>query len=92
MTEHDDDNLAGDDNTYVGPGPFRSTGSRNTVWTAADAHGNVVIPGGTAVGYGARADATSVAVGSGASGGDLPQLLVLHPASSLSDRGVIRVF
>jgi hypothetical protein len=67
----------GDDNTYVGPGPLPSMGSGNTIWTAADARGNTVIPGGTAVGVDTRADSTSVAVGARAQGGDLPQLLAL---------------
>jgi hypothetical protein len=50
-------------------------GDRNTIWTAADAAGNVIIPGGMAAGAGARADGTSVAVGSGAGAGDSLLLL-----------------
>jgi hypothetical protein len=67
----------GDDNTVVGPVPVHSGGSRNTFWTAADADGNARISGGTAVGYGAHADSTSVAVGARSMGGDLPQLSAL---------------
>jgi hypothetical protein len=65
----------GDDNVYVGPEPVPPMGDRNTIWTAADAAGNIVIPGGTAVGAGAHADSTSVAVGSGAGAGDSLMLL-----------------
>lgn len=65
----------GDDNVYVGPGPVPPMGDRNTIWTAADAAGNVIIPGGMAAGAGARADGTSVAVGSGAGAGDSLLLL-----------------
>jgi hypothetical protein len=67
----------GDDNTVLGPIPHRM-GSRNTIVHDADAHGNVIHnKGGTAIGYGARADSTSVAIGVGAMGGDLPQLSAL---------------
>jgi hypothetical protein len=69
--------VIGHDNTYVGPGPVPSMGTGNTIWTAADACGNVNIPGGTAVGADTRADSTSVAVGARAKGGDLSQLPAL---------------
>jgi hypothetical protein len=77
MADNEDKPEIGDDNTIVSSTPSRSMGSRNTIWTAADANGSVSIPGGTAVGAGARADRTSVAVGSGALGGDLAQLSAL---------------
>jgi hypothetical protein len=64
----------GDDNTILGPVPHKM-GSRNTIVADADANGNVIHNrGGTAIGYGARADSTSVAIGGRAMGGDLPQL------------------
>lgn len=67
----------GHDNTYVGPGPVPSMGTGNTIWMAAEASGNVIIPGGTAIGVDARADSTSVAVGARAKGGDLSRLLTM---------------
>lgn len=68
----------GSDNTYVGEGPVPRMGDGNTIYTLADANGNVIVNrGGTAIGAGARADSTSVAVGAGALGGDLPQLFEL---------------
>jgi hypothetical protein len=68
----------GSGNTYVGQGPVPSMGDGNTIYTAADTNGNVLLhEGGTAIGAGARADSTSVAIGAGALGGDQPQLLGL---------------
>jgi hypothetical protein len=74
----------GDDNTILGPVPHKM-GSRNTIVADADANGNVIHNrGGTAIGYGARADSTSVAIGGRAMGGDLPQL-----ADLLAQLGVL---
>lgn len=46
-------------------------GSRNVIVGPTDDKGNVKLGGGTAMGYGAQADPTSVAVGSGAMAGDI---------------------
>ncbi len=74
----DDPPMIGSDNTYVGEGPVPAMGDGNTIYTLADANGSVLLNrGGTAIGAGARADSTSVAVGAGALGGDLPQLFEL---------------
>ncbi len=68
----------GNENTYVGAGPVPSMGDGNTIYTLADPNGNVLSnKGGTAIGAGARADSTSVAIGARALGGDLPQLAEL---------------
>jgi hypothetical protein len=68
----------GSDNTYVGEGPIPAMGDGNTIYTLANASGDVLLNrGGTAIGSGARADSTSVAVGARALGGDLPQLAEL---------------
>lgn len=56
----------GSDNTTYGNVAPPEGGSRNTFVGPTDAHGNTVIPAGTAVGYGAHADPSSVAIGSGA--------------------------
>jgi hypothetical protein len=61
--------VIGDDNTIIGNVPSRSMGSRNVIVGSTDDKGNVRLGGGTAMGYGARADPTSVAVGSGAMAG-----------------------
>lgn len=74
----DDAPRIGNDNTYVGPEPAPSMGDGNTIYTLADANGNVILnKGGTAIGAGARADSTSIAIGARAMGGDLPQLAEL---------------
>jgi len=49
--------------------PGLRVGDRSVVVGATDERGHTIIPGGTAVGYGAKADPTSVAIGSGAGGG-----------------------
>jgi hypothetical protein len=68
----------GNENTYVGAGPVPAMGDGNTIYTLADANSDVLInKGGTAIGAGARADSTSVAIGALALGGDLPQLAEL---------------
>lgn len=59
--------------------PGTKIGDRSVLVGATDSNGNTVIPGGTAVGYGAHADPTSVAIGAGAGGGQQ-----LNPAPSLS--------
>lgn len=61
--------VIGDDNTIVGNVPPRSMGSRNVIVGPTDDKGDIRLGGGTAMGYGARADPTSVAVGSGAMAG-----------------------
>jgi hypothetical protein len=74
----DDPPTIGSDNTYVGEGPVPAMGDGNTIYTLANANGSVLLNrGGTAIGAGARADSTSVAVGARALGGDLPQLFDL---------------
>jgi hypothetical protein len=62
------DNSVGDDNVVIGRAP-RVLGSGNVIVNTGDAYGNVVIPGGTAIGRGAWADETSVALGAGAGAG-----------------------
>jgi hypothetical protein len=47
-------------------------GDQSVVVGATDAHGNVRIGGGTAVGHGSYADSTSVAIGKGAGAGSRP--------------------
>jgi hypothetical protein len=65
----------GDDNTVIGPTPKRM-GSRNTIVGAVDGSTSTVFnKGGTAVGAGARADSSSVAIGSRAGAGN-PALLL----------------
>jgi hypothetical protein len=68
----------GNENTYVGAGPAPSMGDGNTIYTLTDPNGNVLInKGGTAIGAGAQADNTSVAIGARALSGDLPLLAEL---------------
>jgi hypothetical protein len=66
--EQPSDESAGDDNVVIGRAP-RVLGSGNVIVNTGDAYGNVVIPGGTAIGRGAWADETSVALGAGAGAG-----------------------
>ncbi len=63
--------IHGADNTIVGNVPIRSvTGSGNTVVGATDSHGNTILNrGGVAIGNGARADSTSIAIGAHAGSG-----------------------
>lgn len=60
----------GDDNTVIGTPPKRM-GSRNTIWNAGDANGNVIVNGGggVAIGAGAFAGPGSIAIGAGAGAG-----------------------
>ena len=62
----------GSDNTTYGNVAPPASGSRNTYVGPTDSHGNTIIPAGTAVGAGAKADPTSVAIGSGAGTGSAP--------------------
>jgi hypothetical protein len=64
MAQPKDGGIRGSENTVVGD--HRPViGDRNTI-VAAGANGNVSIPGGTAIGAGAKAGPTSVAIGAGA--------------------------
>jgi hypothetical protein len=56
----------GNDNTTYGNVTPPTGGSRNTFIGPTDANGNTIIPPGTAVGFHAHADSSSVAIGSGA--------------------------
>jgi len=70
--------IEGDDNVIYSARPgTRIRGSRNTIVGATDDRGNTILnQGGLAVGYGARADDTSIAIGVGASAGsDLASVL-----------------
>ena len=60
----------GDDNTLIGVDPPENMGSGNTIIGPTDAAGNTILNrGGVAVGRGARADGTSIAIGAGAMAG-----------------------
>lgn len=60
----------GDNNTIVNATIPESMGSGNTFVGATDPSGNTILnKGGTAIGAGARADETSIAIGAGALGG-----------------------
>jgi hypothetical protein len=64
--------IHGDDNTIVGHSEYGSVdGSGNTIVGPTDANGNTILNrGGTAIGHGATADPTSIAIGAGAHAGD----------------------
>jgi hypothetical protein len=63
----------GSDNTVIGTAPCHM-GDGNTIINQADANGNVILNrGGLAVGRGACADSTSIAVGAGANAGQCAQ-------------------
>ncbi len=66
--EQPSDSSAGDDNVVIGRAP-RVLGSGNVIVNTGDDYANVTIPGGTAIGRGAWADETSVALGAGAGAG-----------------------
>jgi len=90
VTEHHENkDKIGDDNTFVGDGPFPSTaGSRNTIVRPMDGSSDVIMnQGGLAIGSGASADSTSIAIGSGASAGDAAVLahLLTELRASLDD-------
>ncbi|MET4895777.1 hypothetical protein RN629_01225 [Sphingomonadaceae bacterium jetA1] len=59
------------DNTFVGSvHPGLAAGSGNTVVDVADINGNLILNrGGLAIGHGAKADSTSIAIGAGAVSG-----------------------
>jgi hypothetical protein len=62
----------GDESVVIGTGVPDRVGDRSVVIGATDDRGNTIIRGGTAAGYNARADSTSVAVGAHAgAGGDV---------------------
>jgi hypothetical protein len=66
-------NQIGDDNTLVNVPIPDNMGNGNTFVGATDANGNTIINrGGTAIGKGACADSTSIAIGSGAHAGNCP--------------------
>jgi hypothetical protein len=58
----------GDENVFIGQGPF-SRGSRNVIIRPSGPSGDIRIGGGVAIGHGAQADESSVAIGSGAGAG-----------------------
>jgi hypothetical protein len=66
--------IHGRDNTIVGTTPIQSIdGDGNTVVGATDAHGNTILnSGGVAIGSGAVADPTSIAIGAHANAGSAP--------------------
>jgi hypothetical protein len=63
------DTSIGDDNVFVGRVP-QNAGDRNVIIDPGK--GDLWIGGGTAIGYGAQADSTSVAIGAYAGGGAKP--------------------
>jgi hypothetical protein len=64
-------NGMGNNNTLVGVSPPASLGNGNTIVGPTDTRGNTIInQGGTAIGAGACADGTSVAIGAGANAGN----------------------
>jgi len=65
----------GDDNTVVNvPNPPESMGNGNTIVGPTDSSGSTIYnKGGTAIGKGACADSTSVAIGAGALAGQCAQ-------------------
>jgi hypothetical protein len=66
--------VSGSNNTTVGKVPFGTiNGNGNTFVGPTDSNGNTIIPAGTAIGAGARADQTSVAIGAGAGAGSQSQ-------------------
>ncbi len=69
-------NFIGDDNTVIGMPPPRM-GSGNTIINLTDDQGNMILNrGGTAIGRGAVADPTSIAIGATAMAG-VPALVPL---------------
>lgn len=60
--------VTGSDNTVLND-PRSIHGDGNTI-VGGDANGNVIIPGGTAIGRGAHADSSTVAIGAGAGAGN----------------------
>ncbi len=66
MTRNKDDD--GNDNVFIGEGPF-PRGDGNVVIRPGGPSGDIRIGGGVAIGRGAQADETSVAIGSGAGAG-----------------------
>jgi len=63
----------GDNNTIVNTPVSPNMGSGNTIVGPTDANGNTIYNrGGTAIGSGACADSTSIAIGAGANGGNCP--------------------
>lgn len=67
--------VQGSDNTLVGDVGKRSiTGNGNTIVGATDSNGNTILNrGGTAIGRGATADQTGIAIGAGAHAGNQKQ-------------------
>jgi hypothetical protein len=63
--------IQGSNNTVVGNVPARTiNGNENTIVGATDDHGNTILNrGGTAIGAGAHADPTSIAIGANAAAG-----------------------
>lgn len=60
----------GSDNTIVGNDHRNIEGNGNTIMGATDANGNTILNrGGTAIGRGAKADQSSIAIGAGANAG-----------------------
>jgi hypothetical protein len=62
--------VIGSDNTFFGPvPPATQIGNGNTFVGATDANGNTILNrGGVAIGHGATADGSSIAIGAGANG------------------------
>ena len=74
--------VSGSNNTTVGRIPFSAiNGNGNTFVGATDDRGNTIIRGGTAIGQGATADPTSVAIGAGAHAGGQQQEMRCEPGS-----------
>jgi len=66
--------VEGNNNTFYGNTGKRTVkGSGNTFVGPTDSHGNIRISGGTAVGNGASADSSGIAIGSNAHAGGMPQ-------------------
>jgi hypothetical protein len=80
----------GNDNTTYGNVAPPASGSRNTFVGPTDDKGNTTIRGGTAVGANARAGPTSVAIGSGAGGGNMASPGVNAAPITQGDCGVVQ--
>lgn len=79
MMREADPEYVGDDSVVIGTGVPRHVGNRSVVIGATDARGNTRLEGGTALGYNAHADSTSVAAGAHAgAGGIIAQLTQLQ--------------
>lgn len=72
----------GDDSVVIG-NVSQSVGSRSVVIGPTDARGNTVLNSPMAVGHGATADASSIAIGAGASAGDTREILLAQLAKAV---------